>query len=50
MHFHEIFRWDNCTAIPRTGDGIDLLEHAYVVMGVAWRSSTTILISLKKVY
>ena len=50
MHFQEIFRWENCTAIPRTGDGIDLIANAYVVMGVAWRSSTTIHISLKKVY
>ena len=50
MHFQEILRWDNCTAIPRVGDGIDLITNAYVVMGVAWRTSTTIHISLKKVY
>lgn len=50
MHFQEIFRWENCTAIPRVGDGIDLITNAYVVMGVAWRTSTTIHISLKKVY
>lgn len=50
MRFKEILRWENCTAIPRVGDRIDLIINAYVVIGVIWRSSTTIHISLKKVY